>query len=449
MQDFLSAVVVSVVGAVLLAFLSPRHKQRDVGLLALAFGAHVAAGAAQVLLTLSLYGGGDIFGYARNGEELAAACRADFQTVGWELVKVLFQQPAALPINVPGLGSSTASMTAISAFISYFTGGGIYTGCVMLGVAAFFGKLATYEVFRLSYPEPMHRRLLIANMLVPSVVFWSSGLLKEAVAMVGLGPLMLGTHRTLNGRQLSGILLVGFGAITVALVKPYILFAFVLAAGAWAYAHWAWAGQIPRLRPIQLAMGLMVATIALALLGKLFPQYALETLAEQAAYHQEVGQRVRGGSTYELIGETADTSFSVQLAYAPLALLTSLFRPLIFESSNAQILLNALETTTLLAMTLTLLKRATLRSLWAALLASPLAIFCFMFVMLLGIAVGLTTTNLGTLSRYRMPLVPYFTSLLVLLLTAEKRAPTPVAMQQSRAPFPPRGPAPGRGSGAA
>jgi hypothetical protein len=425
MLDSFSAFLIAIFGAVALALVASRYKPEHVRLLFASLTAHVAAGAAQVVITRHLYGYGDILGYARKGEELAAALRVDFQSVAFELLRVLFQQQANLPISVAGMGSSTGSMTAIAAFIAFFTGGSVYTCCILLGVASFFGKLAAYEVFRLNFPERVHRRLLIATLLVPSVVFWSSGLLKESVAMVGLGPVMLGVHRFLDRRLLSGFILMAFGAVTIGLVKAYILFAFVLAAGAWLYAALAWDGRIPRLRPIHLGVGLGVATIGLASLSKLFPQYALDALAEQAAFQQEMGQKISGGSSYALISDASEAGIGVQLAFAPLALLTSLYRPLIIEASNPQILVNALETTALLVGTIAVLWRVPLRSIWGAIVSSPVAIFSVTFVTMFGIAVGLATSNLGTLSRYRMPLVPFFAALLVILLDAKKTAPLP------------------------
>jgi hypothetical protein len=45
----------------------------------------------------------------------------------------------------------------------------------------------------------------------------------------------------------------------------------------------------------------------------------------------------------------------------------------------------------------------------------PFLVFCVVFVIAFGIAVGLTSTNLGTLSRYRSPLLPFFVVLLLVL----------------------------------
>jgi hypothetical protein len=427
MQDYFSAGLIVVFGAVALLLVASRYRQEEVRLLVLSLAAHVMAGVAQVVITNGLYGYGDILGYARKGEELGAALRLDFG-LSIELLRVLFQQPGALPIPIAGVGSSTGSMTVIATFICYFTGGGVYTSCIVLGVASFYGKLAIYEVFRQHSREHVHRRLLIATLLVPSVVFWSSGLLKEAVAIVGLGPVMLGAQRMFSKRLLSGSLLVAFGTVTIALVKAYILFAFVVAAGSWLYAVLAWNGRVPQVRPVHLFLGLGLATIGLTLLSKIFPQYALDALAEQAAHQQEIGQQLKGGSSYALISDASEASMTTQIVYSPIALLTSLYRPLIIEASNAQILVNALETTALLAISLFVVWRLPLRAIWTTVIASPVAFFSVTFVVMFGVAVGLATTNLGTLSRYRMPLVPFFASLLVLLLdAAQRRTATAIA----------------------
>jgi hypothetical protein len=43
-------------------------------------------------------------------------------------------------------------------------------------------------------------------------------------------------------------------------------------------------------------------------------------------------------------------------------------------------------------------------------------------VLLFGTGVGLATTNLGTLMRYRMPLIPFFAMLLVALLQRSRQS---------------------------
>ena len=51
---------------------------------------------------------------------------------------------------------------------------------------------------RVSFPIEVRTRMLVASMLVPSVVFWSSAILKETVAMAACGWVILGLHPFAN-----------------------------------------------------------------------------------------------------------------------------------------------------------------------------------------------------------------------------------------------------------
>jgi hypothetical protein len=52
--------------------------------------------------------------------------------------------------------------------------------------------------------------------------------------------------------------------------------------------------------------------------------------------------------------------------------------------------------------------------------ANPALMFCFIFVLVLAMGTGLSTANLGTLSRYRAPMMPFFLLLLLILREPEK-----------------------------
>ena len=77
--------------------------------------------------------------------------------------------------------------------------------------------------------------------------------------------------------------------------------------------------------------------------------------------------------------------------------------------------LNALETSALLFLTLRLLIRGGISRVSQAVLSSPLLVFCLVFTIVMGTAVGLASTNLGSLSRYRMPFMPFFVALVLSL----------------------------------
>jgi len=51
-----------------------------------------------------------------------------------------------------------------------------------------------------------------------------------------------------------------------------------------------------------------------------------------------------------------------------------------------------------------------------AILKSPFLVFCVAFVLPFSLAVGVAAPNLGSLSRYRIPMMPFYVCLLVSLM---------------------------------
>jgi hypothetical protein len=401
------------VGTALAFVQATRFLRFETRLLLASFAMHIAAAIAQVVITRVVYIWGDLFGYTLVGQAVAAMVRVDFQQYAPEVLKLLFHELPQLPVEIPGPGSSTGAMVAAAAIVAWLTGGGPYTLCLVFGIGAYFGKVALYRAFRESFPESMHRGLLVSAMLVPSVVFWSSAVLKEAVAIMGLGYVVLGLVRLASRAWRSALPMLFLGGVVVALFKAYILFALALGAAGFFYARWS-GGRSLAIKPVYLGLGAALGVGSIVALGRVFPEFSPENFGEAAAAYQEVGQVVTGGSTYAM-GDSSKTTLMGQLVFAPFALLSSLFRPFLFEARNAQMLANALETTVILVLTGMIFLRRRLADIWTTVSRTPMLMLCLVFVLTFAVAVGLTTTNLGTLSRYRMPLVPFLCVLLVAL----------------------------------
>src|SRR5690606_9434853 len=110
------------------------------------------------------------------------------------------------------------------------------------------------------------------------------------------------------------------------------------------------------------------------------------------------------GSRY-ILGEL-DGTLEGMLRLAPQAINVSLYRPYLWEVNNPLMLLAALESFALLMVTLYVLARSRLRTF--RYLGHPDALFCLAFALIFAFAVGVSTYNFGTLSRYKIPLMPYF-----------------------------------------
>jgi hypothetical protein len=418
MNDFFPILLVIAAGAVLVAAFSAGLSRRERKWVTVSFFIHVGFACAQVPLTLSFYGGGDMFLYFSYGEILARMMERDPLHVIPEVTALLLHNRPHLPLGIIGAGSGTGTMSALAAWTFYLLGPSKYAASIAFAMLSLCGKIAIYRVFRANVDPAFRWPVAIAAFFVPSFVFWSSGLIKEAVVVAGFGWSLFGLHLWIReARPVPGWALMMGGTILMLLIKPYILFPLVLAGGSWYY----WARSLKRgrvrVRPTYFAVAAVLGVGGVVLLGHYFPEYALDNFTARTSELQQLGrgyQGLRGGSHFTLSGEIP-TTFVGQLAYAPAALLTSLFRPVLFEVHNPLMLANAVETTALTLLFARILFTRNLRNVRRQIADDPFLVFCFVFVVAFGIAVGLASSNLGTLSRYRCLLLPFFVVLLLVL----------------------------------
>ena len=381
---------------------------------------HFVAATSMVVITRDVYSGGDLLGYHEFGRVVSSRLADDFLTVGPMVIGLIFQSHEPLPIEGAVVGSSTGSMQGIATVLGYLLNNSLYAECLAMAGATTFATFAIYRVLRHAMPSVSWSRLCVGCLLLPSTIYWSSGLLKEPVALTGLGMMVHGGYRLVAYRRYaSGFIWFATGTIMVGLLKGYLLPPFGLAAGAWLIVRGAkQRGSDIFSNSRNLIIGVALAASATILVGALLPRFAPENLAEEAAKLQEIGERVRGGSSYSLGG--GEDVRGNQVSLLPLALATVLFRPALFEARSALMLFNSLETTALTILWFMLLARRGIVGTLRAMMDEPGYIFCATFTLGLAVGVGLTTTNLGTLSRYRMPLMPFY-AVTLLCLTAPRR----------------------------
>ena len=415
MNDLLSVVLVSVFGALLVVLCSTGFSREERKWVTIAFFMHVGFACAQVPITLAFYGSSDMFLYFSYGDILARMMERDPLHVIPQVTALLLHNSPRLPLTIIGAGTSTGSMSALAAWAFYILGPSKYAACILFAMFSLSGKIAMCRVFRANVDPGFRWLAAIATLFIPSFVFWSSGLIKEAMAVAGFGWALLGLHMWIReGRPLPAAALMVAGAVPILLIKPYILFPLVLAGGSWYYWSRSLKRGRVRIRPAYLVAAGALGVGGIVLLGQYFPEYAPDSFSSRTYELQHIGRGLRGGSNF-LLSSEMPTTLGGQLAYAPVALLASLFRPAIFEVHNLLTLANALETTVLTLLLARIVFRRNLGRVRQQIMDDPFLVFCLVFVVAFGIAVGLTSTNLGTLSRYRSPILPFFVALLFIL----------------------------------
>ncbi|MCC6338277.1 MAG: hypothetical protein IT380_30320 [Myxococcales bacterium] len=426
MEDFIFTPIVLAVGVAIHLAILRRHTRDEGRLLTVAFAAHVASAIIQVLLVLYYFrGGGDMLSYFAFGVPLAEALRADFPRFGPELLKAFLQfDEFYLPAEVFGT-SSTQSMSAATGFLLFLLGNSLYAACVAVGIASYVSQVMIFRALRGYFRPEQQQLLLIGATLLPSAVFWSSAVLKEPLIIAVLGPLLLGLQWfSIGTRRAAAIALIVPSAVVMAMIKPYVLMTLSISASVFYLWSRFVAARSAALRPFAVFTAIAIGAGGLVLGNRFFVKGETETAAAALAGQRRVGYEVEGGSNYRLedgaqpYEDITRRSLSAELALAPVAMVTAFFRPFIFEARNAVQLANALEATYLLVLFVQVLRRRGWKASLAEIRRSPAMMFCVVFAFALALGTGLATTNMGTLSRYRAPMMPFFFALLLILRAA-------------------------------
>ncbi|MEM9982441.1 MAG: hypothetical protein AAF734_08090, partial [Bacteroidota bacterium] len=325
-----------------------------------------------------------------------------------------YQDPTSRPI------------VKIAGVLSLFTFHTYSVTALLFAAFCFGGVWAIYNVFVDLYP-PLYRPLAIAILFVPSVFFWGSGLLKDTITLGCLGYAFNAFYFGLiKRRQLvrNGIIFL-ICLLIIKAVKVYILLCFIPAVSLWLFLQDRTKMKKGAARTLMLPLALLLALpIGYVAVQKITEgtRYSLDQIAnttqvtaEWLQYMSEYDQ----GSGYSL-GEF-DGSMQSVITKLPQGIWVSLFRPYLWEAHNVVMLLSAFESLILLLLTIKVLFEVRFRII-KPLLEHPVIAFCFLFAIVLAFGVGVSSSNFGTLSRYRVPLLPFYLAGLYLLRFQVKRS---------------------------
>lgn len=413
--------------------LRAHSKSFEQRLLNRSFLAHVASGFALILVYRYYYadaegqGTGDLNQYHRFGVPIAEALRYDFASVFPETWALFTHGEYRLPIEPFG-GGSTGTMQAVAVWLFFLLGNSLFAASVLIAIGSYLSKVMIYRSLRSEFPEGLHERVLLAIALSPTGIVWTCALLKEPVLMVAFGPLFVALKWVLEGRRFvqAGLIGVVAGAV-ILLIKPYVILALALAGGVWIFwARTVRSGNHFAVKPVYLGVALGVVALGFSTVSALFPNLSPDQVAESMQTQRRAAATSSGGSNFYIEGpggpepEAPSRGILSQASLVPIALLTALFRPFLFESFSAMQFLNAIEMTWLTVLFWQVVRRNKLAGLVKRVSDNPALMFCLAFVLVLALGTGLSTANLGTLSRYRAPMMPFFLLMLLVLREPEK-----------------------------
>ncbi|MBT1702024.1 hypothetical protein [Chryseosolibacter indicus] len=369
------------------------------------------------------YGGGDTFNFHTHGsrhiwdaftESPQKAFKMIFGKTGD--VSEVYRYASRIPFFND---NSSYTVIRIAAFIDLFTFSTYSATAVCFAAFGFTGSWMLFLTFYKERPEFV-KLIAIATLFVPSVFFWGSGLLKDTITLGALGIATYNVQKLFIHKRFSitALITLMLSLYVTYAIKKYILLCFLPAVLLWVYAR-----QLASIKSVVLKalllpfIGIFIvasAYLTISQVGKDDQRYNLQKLGNTAmvtAYDIAYQTGRDAGSTYTL-GEL-DGSLGSMIRLAPQAINVSLFRPYLWEVRNPLMVMSAMESVALLVLTIYVFYKS--KGFVIKSLLNANVLFCLVFSITFAFAVGISTFNFGTLSRYKIPLLPFYLLALILI----------------------------------
>ncbi|MBX0333147.1 hypothetical protein K3G39_07845 [Pontibacter sp. HSC-14F20] len=342
------------------------------------------------------------------------------QGIGTYLHYLFFNDPTGTPLQAlqKPFYESAWNMPRLLSVPMLLTNGNYYISSLYLSLFSFAG-LCFFVNAIARYFANTAIPAVVAFLLFPSVVFWSSGVLKESVVLGGMG-LLLGSSLYLlfgKSKPLLYLLLAVVGLYLIWLVKYFVAVALVLlVALALLVRVIFYSAKLAHIHWLLKGMALLFLFSGIAWLGtQLNPNLHLEALPDVVYQNYQVSLIASQGKPRIDFPFLEPTYLSFAL-HSQLAFIGMLFRPFIWEAYNIRTFAAAFENTLLLVLAFGLLRdlfeAGRIKWRYGYLL---LAVLVYLFAM--GVLLAYSMPNLGTLSRYRVVVVPFVVYLLLLCKT--------------------------------
>jgi len=281
-----------------------------------------------------------------------------------------------------------------------------------------------YELFIKLFPG-LDNLFAIAFLYTPSYLFWGSGIMKDTISIYAISIIVVAFYEVfiMKNRKFWKV----FGLIAAAYllfnIKPYLLVLLIPGLTFW--------GSFTTLQKVKspIVKGLTFPVVLALSFFLLFSVYLRtgtgaygsteDALKKAQVIQQDLKRTEAYGDNMFDIGDF-DPSISGVLIKLPVAVTAGLFMPFIWNARSVFMLFSGFENLILLLFTIYSLIRLRIVGLFRITFSDPILTFCFTFSFFVAFIIGLTTANYGALVRYKVPMLPFFTSFFIILTYASE-----------------------------
>jgi hypothetical protein len=300
-------------------------------------------------------------------------------------------------LNAEVVFNDSKTLVRLNAIFNLFSLGYYYVHVVFINFLSFVGLIGMFKVFQ-SFQKNKSKALFIATMLLPSVLFWGSGLLKDGLLLFALGMMLYSFNRIANNNSYRYLIVFVLSFFLLVITKIYVLAAFFPGLVAW---YWSRNDSMKRII-LKFATCYIVYFTLVFNVGLVSNKYDITDIIYYKQKNFYTLAENTNAKSLIHISQIAPSAWSI-LKHSPEAVLRVFVRPFITDSSSPLILVAAVENILILIMMLF----CVLSFKRSEILRQPIFYFSILFVLVLFALIGLITPILGAMVRYKVPALPF------------------------------------------
>ncbi len=364
------------------------------------------------------YIGGDTINFWGSGVIVNRMLWKDF----WIYLKILagdrsWENYAAFDLSTsyPDYMARDAQSFAVVRFVAPFcliTIRSYYSASILVAWFTYGGVWRLYSMFVELFPK-LRREFAYSTLFIPSLSFWGGGILKDTFSFWSACLFFYGFYRLFfkNGNKLKYIFLMLLMVYFMISIKPYIFIVMLPTCFIWFLGSRlknvdSGFGRI-LIAPFFIAIGMVLISLLFGQMSNQLGDYASvdKTIEKAAVTQKDLKRSEYGGNSFDI--GNFDGSVGSMVTLFPKALFAGLFRPTILDVRNPVMFISALENLFIFYIVFHTMWIAGIFGFWKRIFSNPFLLASIVFAVFFGFAVGLTTSNFGSLVRYRIPLVPF------------------------------------------
>ncbi len=316
-----------------------------------------------------------------------------------------------------GLINDNRLIIRLNAVFRFFSGGNYHVHSLFMNFICFIGSYYLARFFTAFSNQKW--KVYMAVFLLPSFVFWSAGILKEAVLIFAMGLFLWRFYLLSQGnKSIINLTLILVLFMVLIAMKMYVFVALFPASIAW------WLSLSKRRTIIFHALVFFSFILTAWLIGLFVPQYNfIDIMTSKQHDFIRLAKALNASSTIKM--DFLENNIWSFLKASPKALINCLSRPWPTELKSPLFVPAILENVFIISILIFswIYRKSISPKQW------KFAVYCLSFSLVLFVIIGLTTPILGAVVRYKIPAMPFLVFAALLFFDSSK---LPISWRNSK-----------------